>query len=76
MINKALDLQEVMETRHLVDPYLMQLEPPADLGKLKRHFMHAMSSSRWTITIVATSKHVFTKTFTGPGTRWAFFMED
>ncbi len=37
MINKALDLQEVVKSQELSDPYILQLEPPQDLPKQRRH---------------------------------------
>ena len=36
-INKALDLQEAMDQQQLNDPFVLQIAPPCDLAKLKRH---------------------------------------
>ena len=37
MINQALGLQQALESQQIADPYVMQLEPPADLTKLRRY---------------------------------------
>ena len=37
IISKAIKLDRFMRTEQITDPYLLQLEPPSDLKKMRRH---------------------------------------